>query len=179
MVRVLEDEIPGQLELVSYDREEGLVQIAGEFRVEFRDAEVGLRENHLGIRRQRAHEIPFHEHPAESRVLELFRCPGETRAEAEPAGQYEARLRPGEYPRYSPQSVDTALLAACRGPGTDAHALDDVYRRGEPEVVVELGCVIDEFPVGLAAFIGDHIHHRVPFRIIITAMPGHGGGESE
>ncbi len=68
-----------------------------------------------------------------------------------------------------------ALAGAARcGPRSDAHALDQVDRCRPPEVLVEIGGLVNQLAVAVAADIGNHLHDVVPLRHIDAAMFRHG-----
>src|SRR5690606_3039406 len=64
-------------------------------------------------------------------------------ADAIPAGEAGAVLRPGEHPRDRAQVVDAALAPA-RGARADLQSLDHVHRRGGAEVVEEIRLLVHQ-----------------------------------
>lgn len=78
----------------------------------------------------------------------------EGRADAEPDGQVEARLRPGEDPGDGAQRVDAAGRLALGGPAADVHARQLAHRRGRLEVVDEARVPAHHRPVRVAGHLG-------------------------
>ena len=41
------------------------------------------------------------------------------------------------------------------------------------EVLEEAGRIVNEIAIGFAAFLADHVHHRMPFRLVVAAVMRH------
>ena len=105
-----------------------------------------------------------------------------------------ALLRPVPRP-YQPGSVNRACVHAnthgiARSewmPPFDLRADDgglrrtsgSIDRRRHAEVLVEIRGIVDERAVRIAAFARNHVHHLVPLRLVVAAVPRHCRGERE
>ena len=120
-----------------------------------RDVEIRAREHRLDIIDQRAEERPLQEGALHCREAQRLDRSAEAAAGAEPAGQQQPRLRPGEHPGDRPQRVHPVAVGTQGWTRRDLHAFDDVDRGDEPEVLVELRLAPDELSVAATALIGD------------------------
>ena len=98
-------------------------------------------------------------------------------AGTEPAGQIEARLRPGEHPGNRAQVIQCGLTGAPCRTRTDAGVFQRVDGSGVAEEDHEVRCQ-QESAVGIAAPVGQAIHHRRGGIVLWRAepMPGAGPG---
>ena len=76
-------------------------------------------------------------------------------AEAEPGGKQVSRLGPGENPRNGSQVTQVSRAQTAAGPGAQADVLNQIDRRGLPEVGSKTGRFVNEFPVEATAAGGE------------------------
>ena len=116
------------------------------------DRDVGLGQHHLHVRQHAREERPVAMHLLQQPQALVAVRPEPCihgRAEAVPARQHQAALRPGEHPGDRTQRLDRARLVARGRAAADVEFGDLADHRRLPEVVLEARCFVDQMPIGL------------------------------
>ncbi len=145
-----------------------------------RNVQVGSPQHGFHVVEQVPEEGPLRHHLGHHVLALLLQRGRQAAAEAVPAGQHVAALRPCEYPRNRPQRVDAVAPGARRRARSDVHAFDHVEGRRRAKVFEELRAAEDQFAVRLETACGDRLHrrrvcrrHRRPFSAM-RRRQGHG-----
>ncbi len=147
-----------------------LAGLPGEVGVAAGDVEVGLGQHHLDVAEQVGEERPLARHRGEQLLAVLVEPPLEPGADAEPARQQVAALRPGEDPGDRAQVGDAARRSAGT-PAASRSASARSRRSGSP-AGSRRGSRGRRAPAR-----GTRAERRRPTVVIAAARPVGGGGE--
>ena len=139
--------------LLLYGIETGFVQFAGQARVAFGNFQVRAGQRQFQVAKHALQIRPVTRQPANELLTEFFHGVDKARAEAVPARQQVAALRPAESNQRA-RELDGSSLAHAAAPGGGRHARQQVRRRGKFEVVGHTAGAPGELAMGPGARFG-------------------------
>ena len=156
--------------------ESGLLRVVGEaLFVPGGDARVGLGEHHF----QHVHH-PLEERPAlghvahRSEILGVVEGGFQGRAGAQPGGQHQADLGPGEYPGDGAQGFNAAAGFAARRAAAQGQAAELGFRGDGAQVADQRRVFADHLAVAGHGDVGELLHLRAPLGVRFAGR--HQGG---